>query len=188
MWISVLSKPKVPEYVFHQYCWQYFPDIPEGEPRPFLYRVLGDSMLMLSRLKPATSTAVNIADRIECGKVYQFDLLANPARGGTITIDGVKRRVRRRAYSTNEELKAWIHRRFEDGGADITFVQSFKRPTRRIRKGDGNVVTVCDVVFRGTLMVKDLSAFKRKMLAGIGGRGAWGCGLLVLPEIMTFSK
>lgn len=186
MWISILNKPSVPEYALHQFCWQYFPDVKKGEPRPFVYRVLGESILMLSRIKPAINTTINIADRIKGGKVYQFDLLANPARGATVEVDGVKKRAGRVPYTTNGELREWIYRRFEDGGADVTFVQAYQRPVRRFKKGDGNRIVISDVIFRGTVHVKDKAAFLRKMLEGIGGRGAWGCGLLILPEVMTW--
>jgi CRISPR system Cascade subunit CasE len=187
MWISVLRKPDVPQYAYHQFLWQYFPDLDNTDAqRPFLFRVLGESILMLSRLKPATQHAVEIKDRLVPGTVYQFDLLANPARGGSITLeDGTKKRVPRKSYKGNQERKDWLRRRFEDAGADLTLVQVYDRPQRRFRKADGRQIVIDDVIYRGTLKVTDRSLFADKLLQGVGGRGAWGCGLMVLPEVMS---
>jgi len=186
MWISAVSKPEVPEYAYHQVLWSYFPDVPEVSERPFVYRVLGDTILMLSRHRPSAPTVKALAERIEAGAVYQFDLLANPARSARAQQpDGTWKRICRKPYRTNQERKDWLARRMEGSGAEITFVQAYDRPQRRFAKPGGKRIIIDDVVFRGTLRVTDKARFCDHLLRGIGGRGAWGCGLMVLPEVMA---
>lgn len=187
MWISVLRRPNVPEYAIHQFIWQYFPELDgKDADRPFLYRVLGESMIVLSRLKPRTSVAVEINERFLPGSIYQFDLLANPARSGSVVLpDGSKKRTCRKPYKTNAELRDWLQRRFEGSGAELTFAQVYNQPQRRFKKPSGQKIIIDDVIFRGTFELKDRSLFMDALMQGFGGRGAWGCGLLVMPEVMT---
>jgi len=179
MFLSIITKPAAPQYCYHQYLWTYF-DKEKGDQRPFIYRVLGESIIMLSRDKPACRH-VNIADRVKAGQTYQFDVLCSPVRG---TYRGENReRKRREPYRGNADRLQWLGRRF-GGCADVRFAQVFDRPVRRFKKGDGHNVTIDECVIRGTVYVKDKAQFIETMLNGIGGRGAWGHGLLMLPDVM----
>lgn len=182
MWLASVARPQVPEYGMHQVLWSYFPACyrAEGAPRPFVYRVARDRVALLSRYRPECE-ALPVSPLISTGRVYQFDLLCSPARGVRDPETG--RRRGRVAYRGNDERRAWLARRLE-GAAEVRFAQAFDRPRRQLRKPDGHRVTVDECVMRGTLCVTDRSELLVRMAQGIGGRGAWGCGLLWLPEVM----
>jgi len=169
----------------HQYLWSYFPGLQgEGAARPFTFRVFDSSILMMSRIEPACDS-VNIADRIQHDRVYQFDVLASPQRSTSYRDANGKRVTKnRRSIEGNEERRDWLKRRID--GAEVVFCQVFDRPVRRFRKPGGHQVVLTEAVFRGALRVIDADEFINSMLRGTGGRGAWGCGLLVLPEIMAY--
>lgn len=180
MWITTVNKPACPQYCYHQYLWSYFPDLygQEGIDRPFLFRVLENSILMLSRHKPAVSSSANIEDRIQAGSVYQFDVLAS-ARNGHNTKDG-KYRSR---FLKSDEIRGWFSRRI--AGADAGFVQVFDRPKLKFKKPGGTAIIRPQCVIRGTVNVKDRDEFIETLYKGIGGGGVWGFGLLVMPEVMA---
>jgi len=179
MFLSVIPKPDTPEYCYHQYLWAYF-NKEKGQTRPFIFRVLENSIVMLSRDKPACQS-VSIAEHIQAGQTYQFDVLCSPVRG-TYREDG--KRKRREPYKTNKERLQWFERRLA-GSAEARFAQVFDRPVRRFKKSDGHIVRMNDCIIRGAVYVKDRAGFIDTLLNGIGGRGAWGCGLMILPEVMT---
>lgn len=174
MWLAMVARPSVPANSLHQVLWGYFPGVPDGSPRPFVYRVERDRILLLSRIPPACA-AQRVDERIEAGRVYQFRALVSPANGSGK--DG-----RRRPIEGNEKRREWLGRRLH--GARLTFAQLFERRELRFKRPGGDLVTVhrCEAV--GTLQVIDREVFIETMVSGIGGRGCWGCGLLVLPEIM----
>lgn len=182
MWLAAVARPSVPEYVYHQMLWTYLPERyrQPGAERPFVYRAARDGLWMLSRYRPACEARA-ISPAIETGRVYQFDLLCSPARGGRDPETGEKRR--RVFYRGNDEWRAWLQRRF-DGAAEPLFVQAFDRPARHIKKPGGPRLRIEECLMRGTLRVTDRSAMIERMCQGIGGRGAWGHGLLWLPEVM----
>lgn len=179
MFLSIIPKPDTPEYCYHQYLWAYF-DKQRGENRPFLFRVLNDAIVMLSRDNPSCPS-VAIAGRIQAGNVLQFDLLCNPAR--SLWMDAEKTKKCRVPYKSNAERQEWFKRRLGDA-ADVRFVQVFNRPQRRFKKGGGNKIIIDECIIRGAVYVKDRAAFIDVLLNGVGGRGAWGYGLMILPEVM----
>ena len=180
MFFAIVPKPDVPEYCYHQYLWAYFKK-DKGEQRPFLFRVMTDAIVMLSREKQSCPS-VAIADRITAGLALQFDVLCNPARSQLI--DSEKTKKRRVPYKTNAERHDWFKRRIGEA-ADSRFVQVFDRPQRRFKKGDGNKIIIDECVIRGVVYINDRSEFIDILLNGVGGRGAWGYGLMLLPEVMT---
>lgn len=183
MFLSIVPKPDAPEYCYHQYLWAYF-DQTRGENRPFIYRSLSESLIMLSREIPACPHTP-IAERIHAGQVYQFDLLASPIRG--TYRDENRQRKRREPYKTNQERLDWLARRLGDS-ADLRFAQVFDRPVRRFKKADGHQISIEECTLRGAVYVKDKSRFIDTLLTGVGGSGAWGCGLMILPEVMTCKR
>ncbi len=178
MFLSAIPTPDAPEYCYHQYLWAYF-DKPKGDSRPFIFRVLDKSIVMLSR-EPPSCHAVALADRIEAGNTYQFDVLVNPVQTVWNSDHTHKTRV---PYTDNKARLAWLGRRVK--GADIRFAQVFDRPQRIFKKNQNTKIILNTCIIRGAVYVKDKSEFIATLLNGIGGRGAWGCGLMVLPEVMT---
>lgn len=179
MFMSIVPKPNTPEYCHHQYLWSYFKKDPDDK-RPFVFRPLKTGLLMLSREAPSCPHKA-IGDSIKAGRVYQFDLLCNPARG--TWRDETRKRRRRESYKTNTERLDWLRRRLGDS-AELRFAQVFDRPQRRFKKGDGNKIIIDECIIRGAVYVKDRAAFIDVLTNGVGGRGCWGCGLMILPEVM----
>lgn len=177
MFLSAVPRPSVPEYVLHQMLWGYFPGIEAGCHRPFVFRVEHDHILMLSRVRPSVP-ASHIGDRLTAGRSYQFRVLVSPMN--TYQVAG--KSYGRRVIEGNEKRRAWLSRRI--AGAEIRFSQIYDRPELRFARPGGERVWVvrCEAV--GVLHVTDRGAFADNLLRGIGGRGCWGCGLMVLPEIM----
>lgn len=165
----------------HQFLWGYFPGM-DGAERPFLYRTLETTVLMLSRVKPACQ-AVDIKDRIQAGSVYQFDVLASPRNGFSSDNGGRYRNQHHHKFiRSNEHRREWFGRRL--AGAEPTFAQIYDRPDMKIRRGK-NLITRPACIVRGTIKVNDRAEFIGTLLRGIGGGGVWGFGLLVLPEVMS---
>lgn len=177
MWISDIPRPPGDDYRLHQVLWCYFPtQQARGAARPFLFRAESERVVMLSSHRPATSCrAVASPDP---GRVYQFSVLTSPLLGTWRDADG--RRHRRGSYPAAAQ-RGWLERRIE--GAGVMFCTATERPLRVFRDARGHRVTVPEVEFSGALLVTDADAFKKTLLRGVGGRGAWGHGLLFLPEL-----
>lgn len=95
MWISTVPHPPCDDYQVHQYLWCYFPNKARDAPRPFLFRVDGSRIMMLSAARPATQ-CVQIPPP-ERERVYQFSVLASPLLGTWRDAEG--RRHRRGSYA-----------------------------------------------------------------------------------------
>jgi CRISPR-associated protein Cas6/Cse3/CasE subtype I-E len=178
VWVTIVPRPSVPYYSLHQHLWGYFPAVGDGEPRPFLYRAADRDILILSRLKPSCP-ALPVADRIRAGRVYQFSALVSPMNGHKLAHKPGRGRL---VIEGNEARRAWLGRRME--GAELTFCQIFDRPNLVFRRAGGERIWIAQCEAHGTLRVMDRAMFLDSMIRGIGGRGCWGFGLLVLPEVM----
>jgi len=178
MFLARVPAPNAPAYAVHQYLWGYF-DLPDGEDRPFLFRQSGDNLLMLSQHRPS-APVVNVAERIEAGRAYSFELLASPVNGRKKRGDDGRRRAV--ALEGNERLMAWLESRLE--GAALRFCQAFARDTLRFKRQGGSHVVVPRVAFSGVLYVHDKSLFLMDMMRGPGKGKCWGCGMIYLPEVM----
>ena len=178
MWLAAVARPACPANVIHKTLWGYFPDVADGDPRPFLYRELGERIALLSRIPPACPAAA-LGERIHAGRVYQFDVLASPRNGHN-------QHKGHRFIRDNGERRAWFGRRLT--GAAPTFVHVYDRPDVHIGRGRGQAITRPACRISGTVRVTDRAAFLDCLLRGIGGGGAWGFGLLVLPEVMACSR
>lgn len=175
MFIASVARPQVPINALHQILWGYFPGVERGDDRPFVYRVERDRILLLSRREPACP-ALPMLPRIVAGRSLQFEVLASAANSS-------KQQQRRRVPITgNAERRAWLARRMD--GAVIQFVQVFDRPDLKFKRPGGESIVVSRFSAVGVLRIIDRAIFVSAMLRGIGGRGCWGCGLLVLPELI----
>lgn len=179
MFFSIIPRPSAPAYTLHQMLWTYYPDGHRrpGDKRPFVYRVADKRLLMLSKIPP------NCAHRridVITGQTYQFDLICSPVRGTTAT-NG--RRGRRKPYRSNDERREWLKRRL-DGAAEIMFCIVTDRPDLSLRAADGRIIHWPECKMQGTLRITDRATFLLRLADGVGGRGAWGHGLLYMPEVM----
>jgi CRISPR-associated protein Cas6/Cse3/CasE subtype I-E len=182
MFFSTVPRPSVPAYALHQILWTYYPEDHRrpGDDRPFVYRVADRHLLMLSKIPP--NCAHQRID-VTTGHTYQFDLICSPVRG-TVTTNGHRhRRVRREPYRSNDERREWLKRRL-DGAAEMMFCTVTDRPDLSIRASDGRRIHWPECRMQGTLRVTDRTTFLLRLADGVGGRGAWGHGLMYLPEVM----
>ncbi|TCP06604.1 type I-E CRISPR-associated protein Cas6/Cse3/CasE [Caldimonas thermodepolymerans] len=172
MWVAQIPKPRVPLASLHRLLFAYFPDHPANAPRPFLFRIEHDSLILGSTLKPSCA-AKHVQP--QAGMTYQFDAIVKPMNGGGRNpIDGNARR------------RDWVARNLR--GAQIGYCEVYDLPDLRTRKSDGRriVVPVCRVV--GALTVTDADEFIRFLRRGGPGTAkAYGCGMWVLPELMEVS-
>lgn len=172
MWVAQLPKPAAPLASLHKFLFGYFPGYPDGSPRPFVFRIEHDSILMGSAVQPSCE-----ARRVQprAGTTYQFDTIVKPMNGGG-----------RNPIEGNDRRRAWLERNVR--GARITFCEIHDAPNVRTRKSDGKLVTfpVCRAI--GTLTVTDADEFTDFLLRGGPGTAkAYGCGMWVLPELMEVS-
>lgn len=179
MFLALVPKPEAPDYCYHQYLWAYFNEDKTAD-RQFVYRIFNNSLLLLSR-KPPSCPHVFLNDKIVAGRAYQFDLICSPMRG-TYRDDSGKRH-RRGDYQTHQERQDWLKRRLGES-ADVRYSHVFTMPARCFKKADGKLIRLTECTLRGVVYINDKTAFIEKLQYGIGGRGAWGHGLMVLPEIM----
>lgn len=179
MYLATVLRPLADDYELHQYLWCYFPQCNRASKRPFLYRVFDKTLSMLSSERPSCP-AVQIDDQIETGRTYQFNVLASPLKGSYRDKETGQRR-KRGAWETKDEQMAWLQRRIV--GATIPFCKVEQKP-KRVFSVNGHRAVQPEAEFKGALFVHDRAAFLRSIAQGIGGRGAWGHGLLILPEVM----
>lgn len=181
-WYARLPKPRIPRYGMHQMLWTYQPDEHRraGAARPFVYRLDRDFVHMLSRHRPSCD-CISLNDRIEIGAVMQFALRCSPVHG-TCKIDGIRHRGRK-PLASNDERRAWLGRRL-DGAAEVLFSTVFDRPPLDLSAPGNRHIRWPECDIAGTLRVTDRSEFLARLPTGVGGRGAWGHGLLYLPEVM----
>lgn len=181
MWIMSTRRPSGALYTYHQLLWTFIPERyrAPGAARAFVYRVEDDRLLMLSRYRPECE-ALAVSPGILNGQVYQFTLRCSPVRG---TQRGSGSVTKRRDPYPASERKEWLARRL-DGAAQVLFATSRDRPDLTLQAPGGRRVRWSECDISGTVRVLDRTELIGRMCQGIGGRGAWGHGLLWLPEVM----
>ena len=183
MWYFKVPKPNMPEYAYHQIIWSYFADQYPSQRRFFVYRVCNHDIMVLSQHKPNTACRWVHRD-LYAGRVYQFDLICSPVRSLARCPDNPNFRMKV-PYESNDERKKWLQRRLGDS-AELVFSQVFDM-TDLVIKSPKNRKPIrwaqCEI--KGSLLVKDKMEFTSILCRGVGGRGAWGHGLLHIPEVMS---
>lgn len=180
MWLSVLSAPECEAYRTHQFLWGYFPEQQNNgtTERPFCFRELDDQLLMLSGIRPA-APARQI--ELEAGRSLLFEMIASPRRGTYRAADGKRQRLP--PMKSPRDMADWLRRRL-DCAATVQFVDVKPLAPLSLRHADGNLVVLPQALFRGVLNVSDGERLRERMAGGIGQGGAFGLGMLLLPEVM----
>lgn len=173
MFLSIVPRPNGDVYAQHQQLWAYFDMTTE---RHFQYRELTHTALMISRYRPAHPSQ-EISDRIHAGQTFQFNLLCNPVK----TVNR-----KRRAILDYDDQRAWLQRQLGDC-AEIRYAKSENLKPLSIKKPSGEKMLVAQALITGMVYVKDRALFIDKVMSGIGSRGCWGLGLMVLPEVMIWN-
>jgi len=114
------------------------------------------------------SKPLHLQEWIEGGARYRFRLQANP----TVTRQG-----KRYGLVGEEEQLAWLNRQGERHGFGIEAALVTASDVLASRKGDSRI-SLQRVCFEGRLQVRELTAFSRALMQGIGPGKAFGCGLL----------
>lgn len=118
--------------------------------------------------RPIESKCLMLEEWVEGGGRYRFRLQANP----TVTRQG-----KRYGLVGEAEQLAWLGRQGERHGFSVEAALVTASDVLASRKGEG-LISVQRVCFEGVLQVKNLEAFSRALVAGIGPAKAFGCGLL----------
>ncbi len=175
MWLAKVARPPGRcDYQLHQYLFGYFPPM---DKREFLFRVAGQDIFVLSLTRPSVP-AVRIQELIQAGQSYAFDLLCNPVKQLGARPGRALKRIVVRDFDGQRD---WLAARLE--GCEIRFSHFQPQTVARFRNSKGEKVQVYFTRATGVLTVQDKTAFLLKLQAGIGRARAWGCGLLMLPEV-----
>lgn len=184
MWVTAIEKPAGSEYKYHQKIWSLFPDKRKiaNAPRPFVFRDIGRLLFILSGPRPNVSTAFNIESRIFEKESYAFSALCCAYRDGRGKNNPRGHRPRR-PYLTDEDRINWFKRRLNESAA-VRKIDIIPLPKRSIKKPGGREIKFIEFELSGVLHVLSRPLFLNVMLDGIGRSKAWGCGMIVLPEVM----
>lgn len=108
------------------------------------------------------------------GETVAFQLLASPT---------VKRNGKRGAIARhkNDLRQRWIERRGQDLGFEV--ISCDIRSNQLWIDRGGKPFWIEAAAYVGTLKVTDADAFHHAMRTGIGGRYAWGLGLLIVKPL-----
>jgi len=176
-------------YDWHRALWTLFPDMPQGDSSPFMYRIermqlgRGAEVLLQSYQAPNDMSdcvrilaSKELAPRFSEGQHLGFTLQANPTKKIKDAKDP-ERKVRV-PFLKEEEQEAWLQRKFE-GVAQLESVLIRTNPPTYFskRRQGGKVVSVN---FDGILRVTDAEQFSQILQTGIGPAKAFGCGLMLV--------
>lgn len=179
MWLSLAPLPPAgtPTYCIHQYVWSYFGGAGNAT-RPFLYRVLSNGILMLSS-RPPSCPSVFIGDRLEAGRVYQFEADVSATR--KLRPDNTCRQ--RVALFDNAERREWLTRLAQ--GVEIRFATFKTLEKVKIYRSQREAVIFHPCRVQGTLYVQDRAQCLEWLLKGVGRERIFGYGLIYLRELMA---
>lgn len=189
-------------YAWHQRLWDLFPGQPDKK-RDFLTRVdlcsFGYRVYVLSRnqpLRPEWCAPIGWAikkienDFLDHAR-YRFDVRANPTKciSKPDSEGRLSRHGKRIALLNEEEQRAWLSRKGNDGGFSI-----LEEPTVQIertvphyfeKKVSGRIIkgVHSGVQFRGVLTVTNRTKFIDTFHFGIGSGKAFGFGMLMLQPL-----
>lgn len=175
LYYTVLDKmPDVTDAQQHQLLYAFFRSSEEPIKRPFCYRDTGEHILMLSGEKPNTEC---VELDFKCGQTLFFE-----CRASINARSHHGKKISPQEF-TAKHVKDWFRRRL-DGGAYVDYVTFKKLAPHKIRKNDGQVILLNQTMFYGSLIVMNPDQFKKIIATGIGKGGAFGFGMLLLPQVM----
>lgn len=145
----------------------------ERLPAEYLVDLAGDN--------PSITPLEPVLSKIEVNKVFRFRLRANATKRTRTRTDEPGKRVE---LIEPEDLVAWFARKSEHSGfvpsAGVSWADSLlvtEESKVLGRRGAASLV-FGSVLFEGLLRVKDVSAFRTALTAGLGSAKAYGFGLL----------
>lgn len=172
MWLTRLNKMDgVPDAKQHQLLYGFFKGVEE---RPFCYKDTGSEIIMLSSIEPNTECK---EIQLREGQTLMFECTAslNGRKHKDITI--------RPQDFTPDHIKEWFRRRL-DGGAYVNYVSFQKLAPHKIRRDNSEIIILNRTHFYGTLTVMNAPRMQEIMAKGVGRGGAFGFGLIYLPQVM----
>ncbi|MCD6600251.1 MAG: type I-E CRISPR-associated protein Cas6/Cse3/CasE [Dehalococcoidia bacterium] len=179
-------------YELHRTLIKAFPNAKEGGPGRVLFRLDIDhkgnniSVLVQSQKEPNWSTLTDSGSflseqpqhksfnpTIAVGQMLYFRLRANPT---------IKREGKRLGILQEEEQIAWLRRKGEKGGFEIssliTIPEGLVNDKMTDKAGSPHKLSLLSVRFEGILKVTNTSIFHQTLKCGIGSGKGLGFGLL----------
>lgn len=120
-------------------------------------------------------------DGLRAGQSLSFDLVAAPTV--KISETGVKN-SRRRILREPEERKSWLNRKAEQNGFTILSLteQEQIHVSGKHCADRGGAMYHDAYHYQGTLIIEDVTAFRKAMQEGIGSGKAYGFGMLMVKQ------
>lgn len=144
---------------------------------------LGDIQERFGRAgtRPVTKSYAEHIESISNGDILRFRIEVNPVvnvNDGSKNGKDVPLNLRKTA---NHPFCAedWIVKKLSENGAEVTAVRDVGNETACFYK-NGRRIPVFAVTYEGVMRVKDAELVKKTMVAGIGGKKTYGCGLLTV--------
>ena len=120
-------------------------------------------------------------DSIEAGQTWGFDLVTMPFKKERCSDSG---NSRRRMLRDEADRLEWLFRKAGQNGFAILEVQEFRDEKLNIYhpRDKGGKMVMDSYRYTGTMMIKDVSAFRKAVQEGIGPGKAYGLGMLLLKR------
>lgn len=148
---------------------------------------LGDiqEMYGMRAVKPETKEYDGHVDSIKEGDILRFRVEVNPVKN--IRVPGKKNgadvplnltRTERYPFCADD----WALEKLEESGGLVLDIRRASHDTVYFTK-KGKRIPLLTVTYTGLMKVKDAEAVKKALRAGVGGKKAYGCGMLtVVPD------
>lgn len=181
MWVAEIERQdSMPIDQVHVALYGYFPQHPEGEVRPYVWRLLSRNCLLVgSRLRPTANTAREVYARQ--GVTYDFRLTFRRTRNVCWMKKDGSKGTKTVTISDYGELKRRLKEHVEGRGAgDLAYARITKLSVMRMGKKRIPIAHA-----EGKVYVRDPVEFDAMLCHGGPGTGkAYGLGMWYLPEIM----
>ena len=168
-------------YITHKEVWKLFgTGVAE---RPFLYRDLGNGLLIQSKTPVVNPPTLGVWQGKEISGVlegmYQLTATVNPVVDKSRLAYG-KKNSSRVPLIKESEIASWLTDRLQKNGFSMSAV-SISPVSKQVSKSKGITMSVCQVT--AVVTVVDAEKAGLAFAQGIGKERAFGCGLLCLTPI-----
>ena len=188
-WTANVPRPaSVPIEQIHVMLYSFFPGVPRGDGRPYVWRLLAmDRIGLVSAIRPAASNARQV--EVAAGITYEFKLTYKRTRnsgGSSARPDGSRRQRSASSVTINSmvELRERMIRFVGERGGAIGYVRLDQMRDLRLQSRD-RTVTLPIVDAAGQVRVTDPAQFVGLLTSGGPGTGkAYGCGAWWIPSLM----
>jgi CRISPR-associated protein Cas6/Cse3/CasE subtype I-E len=188
--ITLENEIKLNPYKIHQKMYKFF-DKKEG--RDFIYRVIGDKILVYCQQKPKSYSNVEVKTKeytcnFVIGQELKFSVDVCPvvkvknSRNKSKKCDPfLYERQKSKDADMKEALSNWFKKRIETLGFSISdFVIIVRDEDSFLKNGENHRYVHYEI--QGVLKVEDVEKFNKAIELGIGDKRGFGCGMLLLSN------